>query len=215
MLAPKQMRTEPPVQETSANVRAVALVSGVSLERDLTLEEISEHLKEEDSLLWVDVVDPGPEELSLLLEIFGFHPLAVEDVARGRQRPKIDDYKVYSFVVTYAASTPKDDSRQIDLIEIDLFIGRNYLVTVHRSPAPALDDAMGRWTRGGVMMKEGVGFLVYTVMDAIIDTFFPIIERAGDQVEEIETEMFTRFNNTSVDTLLKAKRTLFEVRRVI
>jgi magnesium transporter len=196
-------------------VRAVALVAGISLERDVTIEEINEYLRETENLIWVDLRDPGPEELSLLLEVFGFHPLAVEDVASGRQRPKIDEYKGYSFVVTYAVVRPEQAIRELTLEEIDLFIGRNYLVTVHRGAAPALDDAMGRWTRGGAMLREGVGFLVYTVMDAIIDSYFPVIDKIGDELDEIETEMFTSFHDDSVHILLGAKRTLLSLRRVL
>jgi magnesium transporter len=197
----------------NAQVRAIVLVAGLSLERDVPIEELDEHLKTEDSLVWVDLVDPGPEELSLLLEVFGFHPLAVEDVASGRQRPKIDEYKDYRFVVTYAVRP--SDIEPLELVEVDMFVGRNYLVTVHRGATPALDDAMGRWTRGGAMMREGVGFLVYTVMDAIIDSYFPVIEAIGDQLEELEEELFTAFKDESLPVLLRSKRTLMLLRRVL
>src|SRR5215210_3257583 len=102
----------------------------------------------------MDVQDPGPEELSMLLEEFGFHPLALEDVAKGQQRAKVDEYKGYMFVVTYGvvAGRRQTDARTI---EVDLFIGRNYVVTIHRGPVPALQDAYGRWTRGGAMLREG------------------------------------------------------------
>ena len=76
---------------------------------------------------------------------------------------------------------------------MDLFIGRNYVVTIHRGRVPALEDALARWTRGGPMMREGVGFLVYTVMDALIDTYFPVIDAIEDEIEEIELALFGRF----------------------
>jgi magnesium transporter len=201
-------------REDNARVRAVALVAGLSLERDVPIEEIEEHLRTEDSIVWVDLHDPGPEELSILLEVFGFHPLAVEDVATGRQRPKIDEYKGYRFVVTYAVYQP-DRNNQPELIEVDMFVGRNYLVTVHRGAAPSLDDAMGRWTRGGPMLREGIGFLVYTVMDAIIDSYFPVIEAIGDQLDDLEEELFTAFKDDTVHVLLRSKRTLMMLRRVL
>lgn len=196
-------------------LRAVALVAGISLERDVELGELESHLRDLDTLVWMDLTDPGPEELSLLLEVFGFHPLAVEDVASGRQRPKVDEYKGYSFVVTYGVKSGGAPMSALELAEIDLFIGRNYLVTVHRGTAPALEESLGRWTRGGSMMKEGVGFLVYTVMDAIIDSYFPVIDRIGDELDEVETEVYTTFQQETVHILLRAKRALMQLRRVL
>jgi magnesium transporter len=208
-------QTREPTGPERSQVRAVAFVAGLSLERNVPIEEVEAHLREPESLIWVDVADPGPEELSLLLEVFAFHPLAVEDVASGKQRPKIDEYKGYSFVVTYGVRAQYDGIKPIELVEIDVFIGRNYLVTVHRGTAPLLDDAMGRWTRGGAMMREGVGFLVYTVMDAIIDSYFPVIEKIGDELDAIEEEMYTGTKQDTVHVLLRAKRTLMLLRRVL
>lgn len=196
-------------------VRTVALIAGLSLERDVPVEELEEHLHDPDNLIWVDLLDPGPEELSLLLEVFGFHPLAVEDVASGRQRPKIDEYKGYSFVVTYGVQSGYDPMKPIELVEIDMFIGRNYVVTVHRGPAPSLDDSMGRWTRGGNMMREGVGFLAYTVLDAIIDSYFPVLEKIGEELDELEEELYRDARQDTVQILLRAKRTLLMLRRVL
>src|SRR3990172_7734803 len=81
-------------------VNTVACVAGVSLERGVPAEEIHDYIRDADNLVWVDVQDPGPAELSLLLEEFGFHPLALDDVAKGQQRPKVVEYKGYLFVVT-------------------------------------------------------------------------------------------------------------------
>jgi magnesium transporter len=186
----------------------------VSLERDVPTEEIRDYIRELGNLVWMDVQDPGPEELSMLLEEFGFHPLALEDVAKDQQRPKVDEYKGYMFVVTYGVIASADTT-ELHTFEVDLFIGRNYLVSIHRGRAPALEDALGRWTRGGVMLREGVGFLVYTVMDAIIDAYFPLINAIEDTLQGTEVEMFTRVHQESIQRLLELKRTLFTLRRVL
>jgi magnesium transporter len=195
-------------------VKTVACLGGISLERDVPSEDIREYIREARNLVWVDVQDPGPAELSMLLEEFGFHPLALEDVASGQQRPKVDEYKGYMFVVTYGVAAGAD-VRDLQTFEVDMFIGRNYLVTVHRGRIPALEDAFGRWTRGGAMLGEGVGFLVYTVMDAIIDAYFPIIDAIEDELDETELEMFTRSRQVGIGNLLKLKRTLFTLRRAL
>ena len=147
-----------PAGETSvaAKVKTVACLGGVSLERGVPTEEIHEYIRDSANLVWMDVQDPGPAELSMLLEEFGFHPLALEDVTKGQQRPKVDEYKGYLFIVTYAVLT-EDHTRAVQTAEVDLFVGRNYVVTVHHGRVPALEEAYARWTRGGVMLCEGVG----------------------------------------------------------
>jgi magnesium transporter len=192
----------------------VACLGGVSLERDVPSEQIGDYIREPGNLIWMDVQDPGPAELSVLQEEFGFHPLALEDVATGRQRPKVDEYKGYLFVVTYGVA-PGEGSEEFQTLEVNLFIGRNYLVSVHRGRVPALEDAFGRWTRGGAMLREGVGFLVYTVIDAIIDAYFPIISAIEDELDAIESKMFTRFHQGDVQSLLRSKRSLHTLRRVL
>jgi magnesium transporter len=195
-------------------VKTVACLGSVSLERDVPIEQIRDYIRESGNLVWVDVQDPGPAELSMLLEEFGFHPLALEDVATGQQRPKVDEYKGYMFVVTYGAVS-STGAKELRPLEVDLFIGRNYLVSIHRGRVPALEDALGRWTRGGAMLREGVGFLVYTVMDAIIDAYFPIIDAIEDELAENEMEMFSRFRPEGVQRLLELKRMLFTLRRIL
>jgi magnesium transporter len=195
-------------------VKTVACVAGVSLERGVPTEEIHDYIKEPSNLVWMDVQDPGPEELSMLLEEFGFHPLALADVAKEQQRPKVDEYKGYLFAVTYCVPAGWD-IKSLKTVEVDLFIGRNYVVTVHRGSIPALEEALARWTRGGPMLREGVGFLVYTVMDALIDTYFPVIDAIEDEIEETELSLFGRFRGEGVQDLLKLKRTLVVLRRVL
>jgi magnesium transporter len=198
----------------AAQVKIVACRSGVSLERDVPRDELQEYLHNPDDLLWVDVQDPGPDELDFLEEEFGFHPLALEDVVKGRQRPKVDEYKGYVFVVCYGVE-PGCSTREVRTFEIDLFIGRNYVVSLHRGRPPALLDALARWTRGGELLREGVGFLVYAIMDAIIDSYFPVIDAIEDEVGETELEMFTRFRGGGVQGLLELKRSLFTLRRLV
>lgn len=207
-------RSEPAESASTARVKTVACLGGVSLERGVPTEEIHEYIRDAANLVWMDVQDPGPAELSMLLEEFGFHPLALEEVAKGQQRPKIDEYKGYLFIVTYAVLT-EDQTQAVQTVEIDLFVGRNYVVTVHHGRAPALEEAYSRWTRGGAMLCEGVGFLVYTVMDAIIDGYFPIIDAIEGEVEETELEMFARLRPEGVQSLLRLKRTLVTLRRVL
>jgi magnesium transporter len=126
----------------------------------------------------------------------------------------VEEYKAHLFVVTYVV-VPGGDSREVRTAEVDLFIGRNYVVSIHRGRVPALQEALARWTRGGQMLREGVGFLFYTVMDALIDSFFPVIDKIEDEVDETEMAMFAQFDQEGVRGLLRLKRNLVTLRRLL
>lgn len=193
-------------------LKAVACLGGVSLERGVPTAEIHDYIQEPDNVVWVDVQDPGPSELALLVDEFGLHPPALEGAAHGQRLPKVDEYKGYSLLVTYAA-VPGEDAKVLRTAEVDLFIGRNFVVSIHRGRVPALEEASTRWTRGGPRLREGVGFLVYAVMDAIIDSFAPFLADLEEEIEETEIEVFTRSDEESVRNLLRLKRTLASLRR--
>jgi magnesium transporter len=189
-------------------------VGGVSLERGVPVAELDGYLHESDNIVWMDVQNPGPSELAMLVEEFGFHPIALEGAAQEPRRPKVDEYKGYLVLVTCAA-LPHDAQGETRLAAVDLFIGRNFVVTLYRGPVPAVDEALGRWTRGGQTLREGVGSAVYAVLDTLVDSFVPAIDRAEDEINEIEFAVFTQPPEESLRRLLRLKRTLMSLRRVL
>ena len=131
-----------------ARVKRVACVGGASLERGVSPEEVRDHLRVADNVVWVDVQDPGPAELAMLVDEFGFHPLSLEGAGEGQRRPKLDEYKGYLALVTYAA-VPADalgaavgaadaGSGARRVAEVDLFVGRNYVLSLHRGRVAAV-----------------------------------------------------------------------------
>lgn len=195
-------------------VRTVACLGGVSLERDVPEEQIHEYIRDAEHVTWVDVEDPGEREIAMLLEEFGFHPLALEEAAKGEQRPKIAEYKGYIRVVTHGVAASAG-APQLHASEVDIFIGRNYVVTIHRGPLPALEEGYRRWTRGGAMLREGVGYLVFTIVDSVIDTYFPVLDRLEDALDETELSIFSQSQEDATQDLLTAKRDLSTIRRVL
>lgn len=207
-------RPSPADEGFGSKLRLVACVGGVSIERGFPPSEISEYIKDPGTTVWVDIQDPGEAEAALLLEEFGFHPLAVEDALKGDQRPKIEEYKGYLFCVAYTLREGTD-IRAVETLEVHAFVGRNYMVTVHRGPVPPLDDAYERWTRGGAMLGEGVGFLAYTVFDAMVDAFFTTIDAIGDELEEHQQQIFEHPEQDFVPKLLRIKKGIVQLRRVL
>jgi len=165
------------------------------------------------NLLWLDIVDPGPAELELLRREFGFHELAIEDVEKLQvhQRPKYDTYQGYCFIVVYAAEHTADE---FVARELQLFVGENFLVTIHRGPLTVLDEARRRWARHESRRDHGVGYLVYTVFDSLVDGYFPLQDWLGERMEAIERAVFMGAEGAAAD-LFRLRKQLLRIRRLL
>jgi magnesium transporter len=194
-------------------IRTVASIAGISIERGVSVAEAREHLAEPDNVVWMDVQAPGPEEIAMLCAEFELHPMSLKDAASGLHRPKIEDVRHYLGMVTYSV-LPGATDVHVELTEIDLFVGPNFIVTVHSVPVPAIDDAMLRWTRGGAMLREGVGYPFYCVLDAVISGFAPTITAIENVVQDSRIDS-TSSDEGNVERLLALKRTLYSLRRVL
>ncbi|HEV7282540.1 MAG TPA: magnesium/cobalt transporter CorA [Pirellulaceae bacterium] len=171
-----------------------------------------------DHVVWIDVEAHAPEDLALLGERFGFHPLALEDCAHFDQRPKVETYDDYLFVVTHGYRFSADDRDSIEGLELHSFVGVNYLVTVHTEPMPALDAVWSRVAKEPGALRRGVAFVGYLVADATVDTFFPLVDDIADRVETIEArvvEQGDRGDRHDLEEIFKLKRSLVELRRIL
>ncbi|MCA1818336.1 MAG: hypothetical protein LC746_18490, partial [Acidobacteria bacterium] len=170
----------------------------------LAPERISDEIGVEGSLLWVDIRDPGAAELAMLSREFDFSPLSLEDALKLRQRPKVDEYPNYYFIVVYAplAST----GQELRMTEVDLFVGANYVVSLHPGHIPALDLARQRWERTETNLSDRVGFLAHIVVDAIIDACFPIVDDIDARLHRLDEVMFHDNRGADSAELLMLKR---------
>ena len=128
-------------------MRAWIRRSGAARAEEIARPQLREALDTPGALVWVDIEDPGPEEIETLQREFDFSPLSLEDVAKQRLRPKVDEYPNYYFIVMYAPLAPAPPFGELCTTEIDLFVGRNYVVTLHTEPAPPIAEARMRWDR--------------------------------------------------------------------
>jgi magnesium transporter len=189
--------------------------------------QIKKCLDAGDQLVWLDLTDPSEDELQLIAREFSLHPLAIEDAGKGNQRPKIDDYETFYFMVVFALEQIKDEreddrggpSGRFRIQEVDLFIGERFLITVHRSPLPFLEIMRERWRRNSQAINEGIGVLVYTLLDGIVDAYFPVLDSIIERVEELEEVLFTGVVHQGrmydMRSLFQIKRDLLNLRRVI
>jgi magnesium transporter len=158
--------------------------------RQLDRAEIATVLAHDRNLLWLDLDRPTPEEWHLLSEEFAFHPLAVEDATKGHQRAKIDRYDTFYFLVVHDIDYDPDTNR-IDEHELDIFLGRNFLVTVHYEPIAEIADVAGRLGQNLALIEHGVGVLLYSLLDTIVDHYFPVVDHIRDRIHQLERRVFT------------------------
>ncbi|HEX2036616.1 MAG TPA: magnesium/cobalt transporter CorA [Chloroflexota bacterium] len=188
--------------------------------------EIGELLRKPDRYLWLDLTAPTADELQLIAEEFSLHPLAVEDAAKHSQRPKIEGYENFYLMVVFAIEQSKAaapgsaaDENGLSVHEIDLFIGERFLISVHESPLPYFEEIADRWRHNQRVIDEGIGVLVYTILDGIVDAYFPILDEVVEEIEAVEEALFaeeTRGRRTyEVRDLFLIKKQLLQIRRVV
>jgi magnesium transporter len=176
------------------------------------LEEarIRDHLAKEE-FFWLDLTSPGPKEIERLGELFDFHPLALEDTVNFGQRPKLDDFGSYVFIVFYGVGQPPSPDEE-SLCEVHMFLSGNYLVTVHQASLPALIEQRAQ-IEGRVIHSEQ--FVVYRVLDALTDTFFPILSEMDDEIDELENGIVLEPRVDQLQRIFALKRDLVAMRKVV
>lgn len=182
------------------------------------LDRIAEQINDPKHIFWLDLQQPTDQELATIAATFQLHPLAVEDASHEHQRPKVEEYEHFFFLVFHTVHL--DASRQkLDTCELDMFIGQNYLITVHREPIPELEEAEQRWKRNSSQLDRGIGILLYSLLDTIVDEYFPAVDALVDQAEELEDRIFiekgtTRERQLTLD-LLALKKQFLTFRRIV
>jgi magnesium transporter len=176
----------------------------------------------EDDLVWVDMIDPHSAELSWLERTFGFHQLALEDVARSHQRPKLESFPGYYFGVLYAIRIHSRRRRAYPR-ELQFFWGRGYLVTIHHDAFPELVDLESR-ARDGLLApvvdsadhELDIPDLVYRLIDSVVDGYFPAVDALAEWTDDIEERMFASGRSPDLlQNMFDVRRDLIELRRVV
>lgn len=208
---------------------------------DLATHAISDVLATPGSILWLDIQDPTEAEVQLLHGEFGFHPLAIEDATRAHERPKVDAYEqtilqhplrpeedlppdeiaapapgrqTYYFIVFYEAASDVEHDHILTK-PINIFVGVNFLVTVHQGDTKHIHATLARWQAPDSPLRNTVGALVHTFLDAIVDDYFPVMDRVADRVEDLEDAIFEQFSRQSIESVFSLKKDLVAMRRIV
>jgi magnesium transporter len=178
--------------------------------RDLSLKELSACVRDGRGPLWVDIDTSARQQLALLEKVFGFHPLAIEDVMNPNSRAKVEAYDNYLFVILRAVRLDEQTSDPYDLEteNIHFFIGHNVLVTAHHGPSRLVDSVADIVVRSTDLIGRGPGRLAHQVMDAAVDSFFPVLDRIDEFIDSLEERVFK-------DPMEEALRDIFAVKRMV
>ena len=170
--------------------------------------------QKEGGFLWVDIEGFDKEEIEELEKTFGFHPLAIEDCISTSQRPKIDKYDGYLFIILHAAAL-KSKRFSIATIELNSFIGENYLVTVHETSIASIEVSKARCKKNPALMNKGSGELFYLIVDAMIDNYFPILDKLDKKIDVVEQAIFESPEQKLLDSIFSLKNDTLALRRII
>lgn len=181
----------------------------------LPADEVSDVLASGLGLLWVDLAgEPTAEYERLLTQTFGFHPLAVDDALNEIHVPKVDDWDSYLYMVLQTA-VYNATSQALQLPELDIFIGRNYMVTYHTEPIPALELVWQSCQRPLRWLAQGVDHLLYRLIDAVVDNLTAVMDTLEDELEQIESEIFLNAHPQLLSDLFDLKRVVQQLRRAL
>jgi magnesium transporter len=168
-----------------------------------------EQLRARDEFFWLDLQAPSPEDIKRLGELFDLHPLAIEDSIKFDQRPKLEDYGNFVFIVFYGARQGEHETK---LLEVHLFVSGSFVITVRHDRCDELSMLCERMPRDEHASEQ---FVVYRILDTMTDTFFPVLAAIDEEIDELSEAITTEPDDRQLHRILRLKRSLVSVRRVV
>jgi magnesium transporter len=184
---------------------------------DLPLDQIAGKLKEPGALVWVSLEHTNADELNTVLrDIFHFHPLTIEDcLTPGYQPPKVDDFGDYLFIIALALK-PNGLPDELETIELNIFLGRNYVVTSYLAPAmPPVQDVQRRLERDERLLERGADFLCHAILDELVDDYLPLIDQMDEEIELLEDAVLEKPQTRTLQRILQLKHATLTLRRIV
>jgi magnesium transporter len=195
-------------------VNSAAYAGGLRV-GEVAIQDISEVLRQPDRFVWIGLHEPDAELLAEVQQEFNLHDLAVEDAALAHQRPKLERYGDSLFVVLRTAHLDRAGG-EIEFGETHLFVGSNYVVSVRHGPSLPYVEVRSRCEANPGLLTKGPGFVLYSLMDFIVDQYFPLVDALEDKLEALEDNIFRQtLTRETTERIYQLKRDLLEVKRAI
>jgi len=190
---------------------------------DFSIPTLFAALRDPSATFWLDMVKPTDEEYAILDDVFGFHPLAIEDSIQYSQRPKIESYQhvgdacnVGYFYMVFHGPDLETFREKLRTKEVDLFVSERYLVTIHEEAFHTIDEILQRATTDArVVLDLGIDMLLHNIMDHITDAYMPILDYLGDELDTIEEKALKEPTPEVLVQISEKKRELLNLRRIV
>jgi len=181
---------------------------------EIAADQIHEYLRRPKTFVWVAVQDPAAPELEQMQQEFGLHPLAVEDAQRGHQRPKIEEYGDALFAVLQMI---EPTNGQFQVGEVAIFAGANYVLSMRSHAQKGFQDVRARCEREPELLRQGSGYVLYALIDAVVDRYFPILDRLEDELDAIEQQIFAPEGSprANIEALYELKQRLMIMKHAV
>jgi magnesium transporter len=193
-------------------INCVAYQDGSKL-ADIAKEEIGKYVKRPDCFVWVALFEPSPGELQEMQQEFDLHELAVEDASHGHQRPKLEEYGNSLFAVLQAIEMK---GNELQVGEIEIFVGPNYILSVRMHSDRGFQSVRARCESEPHLLKHGAAFVLYALMDAVVDRYFPVVDALETELERIEDQIFKRDTaRSNIEALYGLKQKLMTLKHAV
>jgi magnesium transporter len=183
---------------------------------DIPVSDISDYIARADTFVWVALQDATPAELDEMRHEFGLHELAVEDAHHGHQRPKIEEYGASLFCVLHLVEPSPANPKELNIGEVNIFTGSNYVLSVRNRSRQGFLGVRQRCEQEPELLRHGSGFVLYAIMDAVVDRYFPIIDAFETELELIEADIFTKSpDRSNIERLYELKRRVIVLKHAV
>jgi magnesium transporter len=185
------------------------------VEEGFTVEQLPELLKEQKVVIWVDMPSPTVDDETVLLNVFHFHPLTVEDCRENRHYPKIEEFPDYIYFIVHGVRADTSSDR-FNTIELDGFLGPNYVITYHHDEFRSINAVKQLIRTSPIACKRGAGYLLHQILDRIVDFYSPVLDDFDNRIDELEARIFIGMssNNEMLSEIMNIKRSVLRLRRI-
>jgi magnesium transporter len=186
-----------------------------SIEEGFTVEQLPELLQDPSLVIWVDMEKPTTADERVLLDVFNFHPLTVEDCRENRHYPKVEEFPGYIYFIIHGVTADTSPER-FNTIELDGFMGSNYVITYHHDFFRSIANVKQLLRTSPVACQKGVPFLVHQILDQIVDFYSPVLDQFDDRIDQLEDIIFhlKTPSNEILSEIMDFKRSVLRLRRI-
>jgi len=186
-------------------IKILALENGKKIIKDLPVSRLKTFLKNKKNKVWINMENPTDDEYKILTGVFKFHPLEIEDCKKRLELPKIDEFEDHIFLVFHRFSYDFR-MRMLKLKEFDIFLNSRYIITFPNEPSEMITELLDKFAMEPHMLAKGTDFILYCIVDRVVDDYFPILDHWDEEMERLEGDVVSGDTKKTMKDMLKIKR---------